>query len=80
MTFSFPDGADIAFLILSVVDVVRQSGPAPTTIPLDDATARREDDGAGSASAGHGVGSNRTLQSPEMPLKPTSYMPDLESA
>ena len=79
LTFSLPVGAEIALRIFSVVDVTRQSGPAPTTTPLVDATAKREDVGDGSASSGHGVGSNRTLQSPETPLKPISYILKLES-
>lgn len=76
---SFPVGAEIAFRIFSVVDVTRQSGPAPTTTPLVAATAKRQDVGEGSAPAGHGVGSSRMLQSPETPLKPTSCILKLES-
>ena len=74
LTFSSPVGAEIAFLTVSELDMASESGPAPTTMPFVDATAKSEDVGAGRASAGQGVGSNWTLLSPETPLKPTSYL------
>jgi hypothetical protein len=50
LTLSSPvEGASMAFLIESMVATTRQSGPAPTTMPLVCATAKREVFGEGSA-------------------------------
>ena len=64
--------AEIAFLTASEEAIANESGPAPIMMPFVGATARSEDDGAGRASSGQAVGSNRTLLSLETPLNPTS--------
>lgn len=63
---------EIAFLTASDLPITRESGAAPTTIPLVGATARREDVGAGRASLGQGEGRNWMLLSLKTPLNPTS--------
>lgn len=72
LTLLSPVVALMAFRTASDDVITSELGAAPTTIPLVGATARRELVGAGRASSGQGVGRNRTLLSPETPLKPTS--------
>lgn len=73
LTLLSPVVAPMAFRTASDDAITSEFGAPPATIPLVGATARRELVGAGRASSGQGVGRNRTLLSPETPLKPTSY-------
>ena len=61
-----------ASLTLSVVVRYKASGPAAARSPLAEAILRREDEGGGRASDGHGVGSSRTLVSPLRAANPSS--------
>jgi hypothetical protein len=71
-----PDAvAENASLTESVLAITNPSGPAAARRPWVDAMLNKEHVGGGRESEGQGVGSSRTLESPAMDRKPTSFVP-----